>query len=147
MAATSSLDWLYHTLGWTLGGAGLLLLLWALFWDRSRGRRRCPKCWYDMAGVPGLKCPECGRTAHLEAKLHKTRRRKRWAIAGLLIVLSPITVWLQAQIRSGAIWKRLPTTALIYAVGRVDSCKPLWALEARVERGDGIVGWVDRSSL
>lgn len=147
MAATSSLDWLYHTLGWTLGGAGLLLLLWALFWDRSRGRRRCPKCWYDMAGVPGLKCPECGRTAHLEAKLHKTRRRKRWAIAGLLIVLSPITVWLQAQIRSGAIWKRLPTTALIYAVGRVDSCKPLWVLEARVERGDGIVGWVDRSSL
>lgn len=56
-----NLDWLCTLAGWTLTGAGLLMLLWALFRDRSRGRRRCPRCWYDMAGVPGLQCPECGR--------------------------------------------------------------------------------------
>jgi hypothetical protein len=64
MSAASNLDWLYHTFGWTLAAAGMVLLAWALFWDRSRGRRRCPKCWYNMEGVPGLRCPECGREAH-----------------------------------------------------------------------------------
>ena len=29
---------------------------WALFADRSRNRRRCPRCWYDMAYTPGMTC-------------------------------------------------------------------------------------------
>ena len=41
---------------------GLLLVVWGLWGDRSKGRPRCPKCWYDMRGtVPRLVCPECGR--------------------------------------------------------------------------------------
>lgn len=63
------------------------LICWALFWDRSRGRRRCPKCWYDMAGVPGLKCPECGREAKGERALRRTRRRWRWAGLGAVLGL------------------------------------------------------------
>ena len=30
---------------------GLLLVFWGLWGDRSRGRPRCPKCWYDMRGT------------------------------------------------------------------------------------------------
>jgi predicted RNA-binding Zn-ribbon protein involved in translation (DUF1610 family) len=30
--------------------AGISLTAWALRGDRSCGRLRCPKCWYDMAG-------------------------------------------------------------------------------------------------
>ena len=54
---------------WVLLGAGLFVLFRALFGDRARGRRRCPKCWYDMAGLPPrtvkeererFVCPECG---------------------------------------------------------------------------------------
>ena len=29
---------------------GLLLILWGVWGDRSKGRTRCPKCWYDMGG-------------------------------------------------------------------------------------------------
>lgn len=63
-------------------------MLWALLWDRARGRRRCPKCWYDMAGVPGMRCPECGREAKSERRLGRTRRRWRWAATGALAVLA-----------------------------------------------------------
>jgi hypothetical protein len=43
MSVPANLGWLYHVAGWTLAAAGLLLLLWSLFWDRSRGRRRMPQ--------------------------------------------------------------------------------------------------------
>ncbi|MEM9167990.1 MAG: hypothetical protein AAGB48_13315 [Planctomycetota bacterium] len=78
-----------NTFAWAALGtvaAGAALLLWALYFDRSRGRRRCPKCWYDMAEVQGRLCPECGRTAKHEARLYMTRRRWGWAAAGLAIV-------------------------------------------------------------
>src|SRR5438309_1158927 len=58
---SANLDWLLTLLGYTLAAAGALLLLWSLFHDRPKGRRRCPRCWYDMRGVPSLLCPECGR--------------------------------------------------------------------------------------
>jgi len=56
-----------------------LLLYLGLFQDRSRGRPRCPKCWYNMTGAPSLVCPECGHDARSPRRLHRTRRR-RWAV-------------------------------------------------------------------
>ena len=49
------LDWFLETGLYLLGVAvvpllGLLLVCWGLWGDRSRGRPRCPKCWYDMRG-------------------------------------------------------------------------------------------------
>ncbi len=73
--------------GWAAIVAGGLLLLWALFRDRSRGRRRCPKCWYDMKGVPGLRCPECGREARNEKRFFKTRRRYGFALIAAAFLL------------------------------------------------------------
>jgi hypothetical protein len=57
---------------------------WALFADRPRGRRRCPRCWYDMSFSPGMTCPECGRTARRERELG--RRRRRLGTASLAIL-------------------------------------------------------------
>jgi len=68
-----------------LGAFGLSLLLWALLWDRSRGRRRCPKCNYSMSAIPTMTCPECGRTAPRESSFFRTRRRWTWAAAGLCV--------------------------------------------------------------
>jgi hypothetical protein len=73
------LDWLLEIGLYLLGVAlipaiGLLLVCWGLWGDRSKGRSRCPKCWYDMRGTaPRLECPECGHDAGQE------RRRKRRA--------------------------------------------------------------------
>lgn len=81
-------DWIIYTAGSLLGLAGITILAIALFKDRSRARRRCPKCWYDMTGVPGLQCPECGKKAAAENKLFKTRRRWRWAIMACLLMVA-----------------------------------------------------------
>src|SRR5262245_53661624 len=96
-------------LGWGLVGVGALVVVRGLFADRSRGRRRCPRCWYVMEGVPGLKCPECGRSVKREKRLLKTRRRWRRACAGLvLVVLGMSAMVVSGVIRVGWV-KALPT--------------------------------------
>ena len=55
---------------------GTFLIIWGLIGDRARGRKRCPKCWYDMSGAVGLQCPECGITAKSERAFLKSKRPK-----------------------------------------------------------------------
>jgi hypothetical protein len=108
---------------WLIGGAIGLLALWILYWsllrDRARGRRRCPKCWYDMSGTsapdsPGnLVCSECGYAAKRERKLFKTRRRKRWACIGLFVALAAWLTVKWPQIVRDGVETIVPTTALI----------------------------------
>ncbi len=76
--------------GWTVLVIGIGVGAWALLWDRSRGRRRCPKCWYDLSGTEpggrgGWVCPECGRRGTQERSLRRTRRRWRWV--GVVVLL------------------------------------------------------------
>src|SRR5688572_20783461 len=79
---------------WGVGGltglVGLALLVPALFRDRARGRRRCPRCWYEFGGVPGLRCPECGATASSERWLGRTRRHWRCAAVGCVLLLGGV---------------------------------------------------------
>ena len=88
---------------WTAGAAvvflGAIALLWCgLFGDRSKGRTRCPKCWYDMRGslaAGRLACPECGYEARGERQLHKHRRRWKAAILGAVLMLPYLSAgWL-----------------------------------------------------
>ena len=66
---------------------GHLLIGWGLWFDPSRDRQRCPKCWYDMRGtVPRLECPECGHDAGHEEQLHLVRSQPRLIVLGVLIV-------------------------------------------------------------
>ncbi len=103
---------------WWIGGAALgLLSLWLLYWsllkDRSKGRRRCPKCWYNMSGTDSMTCSECGRTAKREKKLYKTRRRWRWAFAALLAFLFVGAIALTPKVRKDGWASIVPTTVLI----------------------------------
>ena len=54
--------------------AGCALTAWGLFGDRSKNRRRCPRCWYDMRGSRGYVCSECGHDAVEVRRLYKDRR-------------------------------------------------------------------------
>lgn len=64
----------------------LLLLVWAIIGDRSRGRLRCPRCWFDMEGIETPLCPECGKAIRSERHLRKARRMKwPFALASVLI--------------------------------------------------------------
>ncbi|MCC7388112.1 MAG: HEAT repeat domain-containing protein [Phycisphaerales bacterium] len=100
---------------------GLALAVWAYRGDRSNGRRRCPKCWYDMSatiardapGAAPLTCPECGHEPASIRALYRPRRRRRATALGLGLV----TIGLYGQtvpraLRTGPIGL-VPTTVLI----------------------------------
>ncbi len=76
--------WLWWIGAAALGLAGLSLLYWSLLKDRARGRRRCPKCWYNMSGTQSMRCSECGSETKSEREFRKTRRRWRWVFVALL---------------------------------------------------------------
>jgi hypothetical protein len=118
------LDWIWTTTGWCLAAVALALLAWALFRDRSRGRKRCPKCWYDMAGTPAsardertgierFTCPECGRISPAR-RLRRTRRKYRLALVSLLIFGAAYLTAHIPEYRSGGWVRLIPSTYLAF---------------------------------
>ena len=89
----------------------LALLLWGLLGDRSRGRPRCPKCWYDLRGAVGgadpttggerppsarraaaampITCPECGCAVRTRRGLYRNRRRWRAIVISVILLVPP----------------------------------------------------------
>ncbi len=129
-------DWISWISGGLLAIGGLALGVWALFWDRPRGRRRCPKCWYDMTKSSGLVCSECGHEAKREQKLSKTRRRLFPARMGVLLVLAGIVLLAVPRYRQGS-EKIVPTTVLVWLTPELEDMWPAAAAElnARLEKG------------
>lgn len=109
--------WLYWLLGLLFLLACSALTWWGLFGDRARGRRRCPRCWYDMTGTPGRLCPECGREARHEKSLFRARRRLLPAAAGALAASLGVT-WTIEQNRNTGWMSMVPTRLLV-------ACLPL----------------------
>jgi hypothetical protein len=74
--------------GVVLVACGAIIVFWTLVGRRvaAKSARCCPKCSYDMTGVSGLKCPECGRTARSEMRL-RTRPAYMGTLIGLIILL------------------------------------------------------------
>jgi hypothetical protein len=113
-------DLVWSIAGWVLAAGGLLLAGWALFWDRARGRRRCPKCWYDMAGTSGLQCPECGRSARQEKSLSKTRRRPAGILVGTILMVGSYPIAHIPRMQAHGPIGAVPTTGLICWVSRYE---------------------------
>lgn len=111
----------YGSYRWYALAAGIFtfavgLAAWGLWGDRSRGRKRCPMCWYNMAAVPALTCPECGHDAGSPRMLLRTRRR--WHAVGLavLVLLSAELARRGPQIQKGGWLAAVPTTFMIAAL-------------------------------
>jgi hypothetical protein len=130
---------------WWLGGGGLLiisltLLFWALLWDRARGRKRCPRCWYDMSAATTLTCSECGKTVKRPRKLLKTRRHKRWALVALLGVVASGYLAMQPRVRDRGWWSLVPSNVLIAGLPLARDVDNFWCHElgCRIVAGTGI---------
>ncbi|MEK6703276.1 MAG: hypothetical protein AABZ53_13510, partial [Planctomycetota bacterium] len=117
------IDRLWMTVSITLLVAACAGLAWALVGDWVRGlrakragkaaRRRCQQCWYDMTGVAGLRCPECGREARSERGLRRSRRRWGRAVLSCLLLLPAHVAWRMPAAREHG-WARLvPTMVLV----------------------------------
>jgi len=100
-------------------GVGVVVFLWAIFWDRARGRSRCRKCRYRMEGTPEgddgtITCPECGRKHKNTRTLRYTRRRWRIALLALaFVLLSGYMANYNWRFRERGWLGYVPTTALI----------------------------------
>jgi hypothetical protein len=133
--------WIYWVCGVTLAGFGTWLLFWALLSDRFAGNRkfrRCSKCWYDMSSVVGLKCPECGKQAKAESGLHRSRRRWKIALLGLLLAGAGAASNFAglAQSRSWVSW--LPTWAQLRLVDQIGPQPALMSLMSAKASGDSL---------
>ena len=112
-----TVSWIVTGLALGVGASGLVWLVRAVVGDRAGGRRRCPKCWYSMDGVPGLRCPECGRVAQDERHLCRARRSK-WAIAMAFVMMlaAPGGLFARAWLATHPLRDAIPTWALVEAL-------------------------------
>ena len=118
--------WLWWIGGAVVGLLGLWLLYWSLLRDRSKGRRRCPKCWYDMSFADSLRCPECGNDAKREADLLKTRRRWKGLWLCMLVFLTAGFLSIQPKVQQNGWVSVMPNTALILCL-RLGDTEALFA--------------------
>jgi len=93
------------------GALGVGAVWWALFGDKAR-TRRCPRCWHDLSGTPGMTCGECGYAAHNESELHRTRRRWGVAIMALVGILA-VTGWVRLEILNASWIGFVPNAVLV----------------------------------
>lgn len=108
-------DAVWHWSGYTLAAVAGVVVLWALFADRARGRRRCRRCWYDLTGlgeVP-VTCPECGKGHARARQLGRTRRRWRRAAFGAVVLVASYGVWTTPRVIERGWYGAVPTTGLI----------------------------------
>ena len=109
--------------GGGLAGIGVVMLFWALFWDRARGRKRCPKCWYDMSGAVAASaagpwvCPECGRSIHSQDQMLRTRRRRDAMVAFAVLWVLSYCIFAMPRIKLSGRWGLIPNTVLILGFG------------------------------
>jgi hypothetical protein len=104
--------WLMWAAGILLVTLGVAITWWGLFGDRSRGRRRCPRCWHDLSHTPGMRCSECGYLARKERAFFRTHRRIVPAVAGVAAATIAATYGLEHLQTQGLI-STLPTRVIL----------------------------------
>lgn len=111
----SDLVWLWYVAMTVTASVGLATIVAGVFFDPSRGRLRCPRCWYDMAGAPGLTCPECGKIAATNHGLQRTRPHRPVVALGVVVVACAALVQ-RAPFVGAYGWSGLMPTTLVIAV-------------------------------
>ena len=99
-------------------------LWWSLFWDRSRGQRRCPTCWHPVQQRFPFRCTECGYLTIFESDLFVTRRRYGWAAMSILVLLTG-TMWLRDQVSTRSWWSLFPDRIVIAMLPLADDGETL----------------------
>jgi len=123
-----SVTWVWLAIAWVLCGLAVVAIVRAMFWDRARGRSRCPKCWYDMAQAEPVGegddrrwiCPECGKSVHREKALRRTRRRWKWVPVTIILLAAACAAYLTPQANKSGWMSMAPTPGLIWWVGHFE---------------------------
>lgn len=81
--------------------------------ERSKGRRRCPSCWYPIR-TENLTCPECGHTAKSAQDFFRTRRNRKVVLLGVLALALSASPFVVNTLRKSGTVGFIPTFALIW---------------------------------
>lgn len=100
---------------------GVVVVVRGLYGRRPLGKRRCPKCWYDMEGAPTLVCPECGHDSKVSRNLYRRQRCPALVWAGALVVLAGAAVLVIPAVRKDSWWSLVPTPVFIAGMETVPS--------------------------
>ncbi len=136
MMTMTIIDWIWWSAGSLIGLGGIALTIWALFAGRSRGRRRCPKCWYEMTGIEGLRCPECGRTVKRERRLLRTRRRWRVALLGVVVIVAGGGCFFGQRVHQKGWIEATPSIVYIVGLPWLDHDTSFDELLSRISNGE-----------
>lgn len=137
---------IWNVVAIALGVIGGVVFLWEMFWDRARGRLRCPKCWYDMRGAveakqePPWMCSECGRSCGDRVALARARRRPLLAIIGMIGVLAGLMILLHGPL--APIWPRYVPRIVLFVAARhlgINTVHVDSEIQRRMWEGDGVV--------
>ncbi|TVQ58530.1 MAG: HEAT repeat domain-containing protein [Phycisphaerales bacterium] len=126
--------WLYLGSAIALAIVACMLAAWACFSDRSRGRRRCPKCWYSIhesLSYP-THCSECGREIAREKDLHRTRRRWKWIGASAIVLFVAAFIAVQPKVQPFGWGSMTPMTALIFLLQFDDTDWVVRGIESQI---------------
>ncbi len=129
-------------IGGVLVLVGLVLLVRGWIGDRSRGRLRCPGCWYALTEASGERttCSECGRAGLRQRDLTRPRRGRRSMALGAITLLIGAATGTAPLLRDH--WTGFaPTWVLIVALPYQDDPRAgAWlALKERLGGSDVIV--------
>jgi HEAT repeat protein len=116
----------FHIVGIVLAILAAIGLLIALYADRSKGRRRCPRCWFDMSATRSLLCPECGRTHKHEGRMYLTRRHWRWAVLFVVLLAGGRAVYEVPRIRQVGPQGYAPEWAMRRGMSYLPRLGPQW---------------------
>ena len=117
--------WIWWAAALLLGAGGLWLAYRSLLADRSRGRRRCRKCWYIMDGLDSLRCPECGWEAKRVRQLHRTRRRWRWFAVSVILLIGAYACYLTPKGQRNG-WETVMPTSVLVFIAPIDKYQVGW---------------------
>ncbi len=121
-----------YSLAVLLAVGGTVVLHAAAFRDRSRGRPRCPRCWYDMTGSRGFVCPECGHDAKRPRHLYRTRRHGARIMLGALLIVSGLSLGAVPTVQEQGWSALIPTTGLMIVLPWTDNPWVFDEIDARV---------------
>lgn len=116
----------FHIVGIVLAVLAAIGLLIAVYADRSKGRRRCPRCWFDMSATRSLLCPECGRTHKHEGRMYLTRRHWRWAVLFVVLLAGGRAVYEVPRIRAVGPQGYAPEWAMRRGMSYLPRLGPQW---------------------